>query len=126
MDISMWWTMIILTGKCMQLVEVLLRRYTAKAIGFSLLTLDLIKRYIFHKYLILLLIEEAENVALYLIFTCVYLYVFNIYRLLNMKMHLKANGEIGIGDRKGICCWTELISGNLVPELRRHMQELLV
>lgn len=41
-----------------------------------------------------------------------------------MKMHPKANGEIGIGDRKAICCWTELISASPVLKLRLLMQEL--
>lgn len=47
-------------------------------------------------------------------------------RLQNTRMHPKANGEIGIGDQKGICCWTEHISANLVAHLRRLMQELRV
>lgn len=37
------------------------------------------------------------------ILTCVYFCVL-MNRLQNMKMHPKANGEVGTGDRKGICC----------------------
>lgn len=91
---------------------------------YTVVNVDMLIDLFFHIYLILLLIEIIENVTLYIYKCLVICFFLHINRLRNMKMHPKANGEIGIGDRKAICCWTELISGSPVPELGPLMQEL--